>query len=87
MTGQDMIRDDIIDKARGFLIQQVKIIIRTIPSTKYPRGRKFEGYVMDVSDRQILLHDTYVDEEITIYISEIASPSDIYLKEEKENGR
>jgi hypothetical protein len=78
MTGQELTREDIKDKARGFLIRQCKIVIRTIPSTKYPKGAKYQGYVIDVLDNILILHDTYIDQRVQIYISEIVSPADIY---------
>lgn len=87
MTGQDTtITEDIKDKARFFCGNQTKVVIRTIPSTKYPKGAKYEGYIFEVVNNLILFNDTYKDEitpkRFHIYISEIATPSDIYAKEE-----
>lgn len=90
MTGQEQIIEDIKDKARGFCNTQTKVIVRTIPSTKYPKGAKYEGYVFDVLNNIIVFNDTWKDESkpyrIYIYISEIASPADIYKKEEIYDG-
>jgi len=88
MTRQEteQTREDIKDKARGFLIQQIEIVIRTIPSTKYPKGAKYSGYIFDVQDNKIILDDTFINERIEIFISEIASPADIWKKEEVNNA-
>ena len=83
MTGQDIeqTREDIKDKARGFLIRQVEVVIRTVPSTKYPKGARYSGYIFDVLDNKIILNDTYVMKRFEIFISELASAADIYEKE------
>lgn len=79
MTRQDMtLSEDIKDKARGFCNEEKKVIIRTIPSTKFPKGAKYEGYIFDVLPRLIILNDTVVMKRFHIYFSEIASPADIY---------
>lgn len=80
---EEIILEDIKDKARGFCSAQIKVVIRTIPSTKYPKGAKYEGFLFDVQEGKLLLDDTYVMKRIEIYLSEIASPSDIYQKEDK----
>ena len=85
MTRQevDQIRQDIKDKAVDFLIRQIEIVIRTVPSTKFPNGAKYQGYVFDVKDNKIVLSDTVVNKRIDIFISEIASPADLW---EYQNG-
>jgi len=89
MTGQEVekIREDIKDKAREFIIRQVEVIIRTCPSTKYPKGAKYSGYIFDVKDNKIILNDTFINERLEIFISEISSPADIWEKEEVKNGK
>lgn len=88
MTGPDIeqTREDIMDKARGLCNIQKKVFIRTIPSTKFPKGGRFQGYIFDVQNNKIVLNDTFVMRRIDIFISEIASPADIYYDGE-EDGR
>ena len=84
-TTRQEIVEDIKDKARSFCNTQEIILIRTRPSVKYPKGAKFEGRVVNVNERNIHIWDTYVNESIFIYLSDIESPADLWLKpEEKE---
>lgn len=79
-TRPDVI-EDIKDKARGFCKNQDIILIRTIPSTRFPKGAKYQGWIKDVQNNKIILWDTYVDKQIEIFISEIESPADLWREE------
>ena len=81
----EKLRDDIREKASDFYIRQCKVKIRTIPSTKFPSGGRYQGYVFDVQGNKIVLNDTFAMQRFTIFISEIASPADIW-EAEGENG-
>ena len=76
----DNVKEDILDKARTFQSTQKKIIIRTKPSTRFPKGAKYEGFIVDVLDNRITFNDTYKTpmKTIIIYLSEIASSSDLW---------
>lgn len=82
---QEMIREDIVDKAKYYCSIQKEVIILTKPSARYPKGARFQGFIFDATYNKIELNDTFVNKRITIYISEISSPSDIFIKEDK-NG-
>lgn len=67
---------DIISKIHIFLNNQKKVYIKTIPSMSYPRGKFYNGFIQDTSDRYLKLLD---DKEglVDIYYSEISNPSDV----------
>lgn len=83
----EKVREDIKDKARGFCAIQQKVIIKTLPSTRFPTGAKYEGYIFDVTNNQIIFDDTFKDIatplRIHIFLSELSSPADIW--EAKDN--
>ena len=84
---QELIREDIVDKAKYFCSIQKEVIILTKPSARYPNGARFQGFIFDATYNKIELNDTFVNKRITIYISEITSPSDIFEKEEKNGDK
>lgn len=74
----DIILRDIIDKLNGFEISQKKTYIRTKPTSLYPRGKFYIGYVRFI-DTTTGTFNFFDDKEavVTIYFSEIAGPTDI----------
>ena len=78
----EMMRADIVDKARYYCSIQKEVVILTKPSSRYPRGGKFQGLIFDADYNKIELNDTFISKRITIYISEITSSADIFEKED-----
>lgn len=86
MDGTELIqnRADIKEKAADFLIQNCKVRIQTKPSTKFPKGGRFQGYIFDVTSFKIVLDDTFAMKRFDIFLSEIASPADIWKDEDEK---
>lgn len=73
---QDIMRHDIRSKIMTYFKSQKKLFIKTKPSSTFPRGKFFNGYVMDLNKDFFSFRDD-VDTLVDIYYSEIASPRDI----------
>jgi hypothetical protein len=88
MTRQEQILEDTKIKAKQFCDAQTKVVVRTSPSTKFPKGAKYEGYIIAVLERLFLFDDTYHGEDkrkrVHIYFSEIAGTADIYEQDGQE---
>lgn len=80
MDEQEMMKDimqhDIRSKIRNYLISQRKVFVKTKPSGTFPKGKFFNGYVMDINPDFFSFRDD-VDMLVDIYYSEITSTRDI----------
>lgn len=80
MTRQEIIQD----KIRFFLNQQSKVHLVTVPSIRFPKGKFYNGIIIQVFDNFILFNDPIEDRfhPTKIFISEIDD-----IEEYNENKR
>lgn len=81
------IQEEIREKIRAYIISQKKVHITTIPSSKYPKGKFYNGTCIGFTkdNRRIIFLD-HVENVIEISIILITSPDDIEDYRGDENG-
>lgn len=78
MNDTDLIRELILDKLRGYINSQRGCHIVTAPSSSYPKGKFYNGLVINFSEdgRSIIFMDRF-EGSIPIPLPLILNPDDI----------